>query len=71
MGVSLASTETIKFSFRPGQLTEAALEKPRPLCIGLHSSETRDKILLKAKHLANSRDFHGVSIIPDITDVSL
>jgi hypothetical protein len=67
MGAPVDTSEAIKFSFRPGQMTEAVHEKPRPLCIGLHSSEAREKILQKARHLAKSRDFYNVSIIPDLT----
>ena len=67
MDAKVNSTRDIKFSYRLGQLTDAVYEDPRPLCIGLITSETRDQVLKKAKNLGKTRNFFKVSITPDLT----
>ena len=67
MDAKVDSHDDIKFSYRLGQLTDAVYEDPRPLCIGLHSSETRDLIRKKAKNLSKTQHFYSISITPDLT----
>ena len=67
MSVNADTATDIKFSYRLGQISDAVYEVPRPLCIGLQSTSTRDQILQKAKNLNQTRDFYGISIVPDLT----
>ena len=67
MEVKPDTNKDIKFSFRLGELSDKVVEEPRPLCIGLQTTESRDHIFQKAKNLGKSQNFFAVSIVPDLT----
>ena len=67
MEVKPDTNKDIKFSFRLGELSDKVAEEPRPLCIGLQTTESRDHIFQKAKNLGKSQNFFAISIVPDLT----
>lgn len=67
MGVRPETSNSIKFSFRMGELDDKVTEEPRPLCIGLQNTESRDHIFEKARNLGRSKNYFRVSIVPDLT----
>ena len=56
----------VKFMVRVGDMREDVAENPRPLKVGLRSSDIREKIFDKAKQLPQS-SYSTVSIAPDLT----
>ena len=63
--------DDIKFTYRVGYSDEAAKAgmegKPRPLCVGLRKSVTRENIFDQARHLGKSQHYYAISIVPDLT----
>ena len=68
IGININKDEDIKFSVRPGKVSEDAGSKPRPLIVGFRSHALRDKVLDNARKLKHSNLFSRVSLVPDLTN---
>ena len=65
--VNINMDKDIKFSVRPGKVSESSSE-PRPLLVGFRSQAVRDNILDNARKLKHSDLFSRVSLVPDLTN---
>ena len=66
IGVSITE-EDIKFTARPGVMTDNIVNKPRPLIVGFKEHGVKEDVLNKARNLRHSTHFSRISIVPDLT----
>ena len=65
--VAFNSDADTRFMVRTGELNERVTAKPRPLLVGLRTSELREQVFAGARNLKESRIFSKISIAPDLT----
>ena len=64
LGIKCQPSNDFKFVTRAGAKTA---DNIRPIIVGFHESQKRDRLLANAHKLRNNRDMKSVRILPDLT----